>query len=131
MVTIQTEKYADRSRYYLKNASRFIDAGDTEKASEFLWGSMAQAVKALASSKGIQLKTHNQIRKYINSATRELGDKSIYDTFIKANFLHGNFYESELDMEDIRLMGDDIREGVEKLLDLLSGIEKEKESKQA
>ena len=122
----KAENYAIRSRYYLRNASKFIDADNTEKASEFLWGSMAQAIKALAASKGIHLKTHNQIRQYVNSITKELGDKSIYDTFIKANFLHVNFYESELNMEDVRLIAEDIRIGVEKLLDLVNTVESTK-----
>ena len=53
----KVEKYAGQSLHYLKNASKFVDAGDPEKASEFLWGSMAQAIKAVVvADKGITFK---------------------------------------------------------------------------
>ncbi len=45
------EKHKAQSVHYLENAYKFIDAGDVEKASEFLWGSMAQAIKAVAATK--------------------------------------------------------------------------------
>lgn len=78
----KVQKYAGQSLHYLRTASKFIDVGDSEKASEFLWGSLAEALKALALSKGIYLKKHGEIRNYVDSLTKELEDKSIYDTFL-------------------------------------------------
>ena len=115
----KVEKYAGQSLHYLKNASKFIDAGDSDKASEFLWGSMAEALKALALSRGIHLKNHRKIWDYAESLPKELGDKSIYDAFLHANFLHTNFYESELEIKDVRRMAEDIRVAVGKLLSLI------------
>jgi len=115
---VKVEEYASQSLRYLKNASKFIDAGNSDKASEFLWGSMAEALKAVAASRGIVLKDHRQIWNYTESLTKELGDKSIYDAFIHANYLHTNFYESELELRDIRRAAEDIRVAVDKLLRL-------------
>ena len=115
---VKVEEYASQSLRYLKNASKFIDAGNSDKASEFLWGSMAEALKPVAASRGIVLKDHRQIWNYTESLTKELGDKSIYDAFIHANYLHTNFYESELELRDIRRAAEDIRVAVDKLLRL-------------
>ena len=112
----KVEKYAGQSLHYLRNASNFIDAGDSEKASEFLWGSMAQALKALALSKGIRLQKHWEIWSYVESLTKELEDKSIYDVFLHADSLHKNFYELELEMKDVRRMAEDVKMTVGKLL---------------
>lgn len=117
---VKVEKYAGQSLHYLKNASKLIDAGDSEKASEFLWGSMAQALKAVAASKGIFLRNHSRIWSFAESLTKELEDKSIYDAFLRANFLHSNFYEAELELKDVRIIGDEIRKTVGKLLNLIT-----------
>lgn len=112
----KVEKYAAQSWHYLRNASKFIDAGDSEKASEFLWGSMTQALKALALSKGIRLQNHREIWNYVESLTKELEDKSIYDAFRHAHDLHINFYESGIELREVRIMAEDVKVTVGKLL---------------
>jgi len=116
----KTEKHARESLLYLKNASKFVDAGNVEKASEFLWGSMAQALKAVAASKGIYLRNHRQIWSYAEGLAKELEDNTIYAAFVQANFLHTNFYECELEMKDVRRMAEEIKVAVGKLLKLIS-----------
>ena len=113
------EKYRDQSIHYLENAFATLDAGEIEKASEFLWGSLAQALKALAASKGIQLRTHWNISDYARELAKELGDKSIYDVFGHASYLHSNFYEAGLRKEDVDSYAEDIRAMVRKLLELI------------
>jgi len=113
------EKHKAQSLYYLGNAFRFIEAGDAEKASEFLWGSMAQAIKAVASSKGIQLKSHRKLREYAIELARALQDESIKNTFDKAQSLHSNFYETGLLMEDVAMAAEDVRATVAKLSSLI------------
>ena len=105
----KVKKYAGQSRHYLLNASKFIDTGDSAKASEFLWGSLAEALKALALSKGIRLEKHREIWNYVESLTKEREDKNIYDVFLHANSLHKNFYEFELELKDVRRMAEDIK----------------------
>ena len=123
----KVKKYAGQSRHYLLNASKFIDAGDSEKASEFLWGSLAEALKALALSRGILLKKHGEIWNYVESLTKELEDKSIYDAFRHAHDLHINFYESDIELRGVRRMAEDIRIAQDKLLSHIPKLESSSE----
>ena len=115
----KTQKYTAQSLRYLKNASKSIDEGNQDKAGEFLWGSIAQALKAVASYKGYYLKSHRQIWDFAESLSKDLKDKSIYDAFLHANLLHSNFYECELELKDVRRIAEEITAVVEKLLNLI------------
>jgi len=115
----KVEKYATQSLRYLKNASKSIDEGNPDKASEFLWGSMAQALKAVGANKGIHLRNHRQIWDFVESLTKELEDRSIYDAFLHANLLHANFYEAELELKDVKRIAEEIRMAVGTLLGLI------------
>jgi len=113
------KKYKKQSIHYFENARKYIDIGDAEKASEFLWGSMAQALKAVAASKDIWLRSHNQIKDYALALARELHDDSIRHTFNYAQSLHSNFYESGLLLEDVVRAAEDVKNTVKKLLALI------------
>jgi len=115
----EVEKHKAQSIHYLENAFHFIEAGDAEKASEFLWGSMAQAIKAVASSRGIQLKSHWKLREYTIELARARQDVDIKNTFDKAQSLHSNFYETGLLMEDVAMSAENVRATVAKLLSLI------------
>jgi len=103
----------------LDNAAASIRKGDIGKASEFLWGSMAEAVKAVAASKGITFYSHRRLKEYASELARELQDKSIFDTFAHANSLHSNFYECELELRDVLRVAEEVRSTVGKLLRLI------------
>ncbi|NQT47508.1 MAG: hypothetical protein HQ578_00880 [Chloroflexi bacterium] len=115
----RVERHKAQSVHYLENAFHFIEAGDAEKASEFLWGGMAQAIKAVAASKGIWLRSHRHLRDYALELTKELQDESIKNTFYHAQSLHSNFYETGLLMEDVAMLAEDVRAEVAKLLSLI------------
>ena len=115
----EVDRHKAQSIHYLENAFRFIEAGDAEKASEFLWGSMAQAIKAVASSRGIQLKSHRKLREYAMELARARQDVDIKNTFDKAQSLHSNFYETGLLMEDVAMSAENVRATVAKLLSLI------------
>jgi len=124
---VRVKKYASQSLHYLRNASRFIDAGDSEKASEFLWGSMAQAIKAVVAAKGVTFRKHRLLWEYAESMAKELEDKSIYDSFVHAYSLHSNFYESDLELKDVRRIAEDVRTTVGKLLSHIPKLESSSE----
>lgn len=113
------ERYQVQSMHYLGNAFASIHEGDTGKASEFLWGSMAEALKAVAASRGIVFESHKKLWDYARGLAEELDDKSIYDVFVHANSLHRNFYESTLELKDVHLAAEDVRTTVGKLLSLI------------
>ncbi len=123
------EKHKAQSVHYLENAYKFIDAGDPEKASEFLWGGMTQAVKAVAATKGITLKSHRDLWDYTEKLAKELQDNTIFSSFLNANSLHSNFYECALELKDVIRAGDEVRVAINKLLRLIpKAIEENKES---
>lgn len=113
------KKYKNQSVHYFENALHFIEAGDAEKASEFLWGSMTQALKAVAASRNIWLRSHNQIRTYAMELARAIHDDEIRHAFIYAQSLHSNFYESGLMLEDVVIGAEEVKAVVAKLLDLV------------
>ena len=115
------EKYKAQSIHYLENAFSFIEVGDLEKASEFLWGSMAEALKAVAASKEIWLKSHKDLRNYAMELARDLPDESIRNTFLHAQSLHSNFYETGLLLEDVYMCAEEVRITVDKVLQLIDG----------
>jgi len=113
------EKYKDQSYHYFENALNSIQAGDAEKAGEFLWGSMAQALKAVAANEERKLNTHDKIRKYAAELAKKHDDMSLWDVYGIANSLHGNFYEAGLSLEEVETHADRIRTTVLKLFNLI------------
>lgn len=108
-------KHKKQSIHYFENARHYIDARDAEKASEFLWGSMAQALKAVAMSKDKLLKSHNDMERYAREFAKS-EDKDVYDAFRDAQFLHSNFYETGLSLDDVVISAAEINKAVAKLL---------------
>ncbi len=103
----------------MQNAYTSLEQGEVEKAGEFLWGSMAQAIKAVATFRGLSLRRHDQIGVYVLELSRALGDTALRDAFRDANSLHQNFYESGLTREIVLDYGERIRRAVGRLLSLI------------
>ena len=112
------EKYKAQSMHYFTNALSSIEAGDAEKAGEFVWGSMADALKAVAAKKGIRLWRHQDIEDYAKRLAKELGDEEISKAHGLASSLHSNFYEAGLRIEDVRLRLEQVKGTIKKLLEL-------------
>jgi len=119
----RVKKYKTQSIHYLENAFNFIEVSDLEKASEFIWGSVAEALKAVAASKEIWLKHHKDLRDYAMELARTLPDESIRHTFLHAQSLHSNFYETGLLMEDVVMCAEEVRTTINKLFKLIDGRE--------
>jgi len=111
--------YLDQSREYFENAYNAFRDGNPEKAGEFLWGSVATALKALAmAKKWIEVRSHSQFWDIARELTRETEDTSIYESYKKANSLHSNSYDSRLSLDDIKNSSKKIAELVKKLMNL-------------
>ena len=113
------EKYRTQSTHYFGNALNSIQSGDAEKAGEFLWGSMAEALKAVAASEGKELNAHWDIGDYARKLAKKMGDESILDVYGSASYLHSNFYEAGLSLEEVQTYAERIRTTVAKLLSLI------------
>jgi len=111
------QRYKSQSIHYLENVYSSLDAGDAEKAGEFLWGSMAEALKAVAASEGRELKAHWEIGDYARELAKKREDKSIWYAYTDASYFHHGFYEAGLTIDDVRLRLDGVRETIRKLLE--------------
>ena len=114
------EKYKSQSIHYFENALSSIQAGNAGKAGEFLWGSMALALKAVAASEGKELNAHWDITDYARKLAKKTEDETILDVYGSANYLHSNFYEAGLSLEEVQTYAERIRTTVAKLLGLIS-----------
>ncbi|MBI2871767.1 MAG: hypothetical protein HYY00_01085 [Chloroflexi bacterium] len=110
--------YRAQALHYLENAFIALRQGDVEKAGEFLWGSMAEALKAVAAHKGTTLRQHREIREFARAIANELGERALWDAYGNAEHLHANFYEVELSLEDVAAIGESVKRAVERLLGL-------------
>ena len=112
-------KYVAASLHYLENALVLLQKEEPAKAGELLWGSTAQAIQALAASRGRLLTNHRSLRWFITTLAKERNDRTLVDNFRRAEYLHSNFHEVDLSVEDVALDVDSIRELVNSLLSLI------------
>lgn len=84
---------------YFGNAEVLLGKGEERKASEMLWGAIAQGVKALAASRNIILETHSRLFEFVREVARECKRRDIYETFLELQVLHGNFYDTAIPAE--------------------------------
>ena len=111
--------YALQSRHYLKNSQAAIDLGELEKAGEFLWDSMALAIKAVAAFKEIEIRSQRILWDYAREVSRELQQESIFTAFRDANSLHSNFYETGLSLDILLDSEERIRPAVGRLISMI------------
>ena len=113
------QRYVTHSIQYLDNALIVLRQREAGKASELLWGSMAEALQAVAASRDMHITNHRGLRYFASRLAEELGDRSINDSFVFAERLHSNFHEVELEPKDVAAVVDPIKEAVSKLLKLI------------
>jgi len=81
---------------YFKEAEELIEKNDYPQASEKIWGAFVEAIKAVASERGISLGTHRSIAEFVLKLDREYPDLKLREVFRHAESLHINFYEDHL-----------------------------------
>lgn len=96
------EIYFENSNRYWNQAQEHLKRKELAKASELAWGSVAEAIKALAATTGHMVKGHREVRSYIKIVSGQLQDPELYEYFKEVERLHVNFYETHLDEDDIR-----------------------------
>jgi len=118
MVQGPAKDHRRQAEVYLANAYELLRAGEVGKAREMLWGSMAQALKALAMARGLHLRQHREVRAWARQLATELKDQTLWDAYTSAEFLHVNFYELDLSAEDVVATGERVKQGVKRVLEL-------------
>ena len=77
----RVHRYASWSSRYRASALREIRAGNWERAEELLWGSLAGAVKAVALSRGVELRDDEDTKRYLTVLAGERKNRRFGNAF--------------------------------------------------
>ena len=86
------QRYKSQSSRYRVSALREVRTGDWQRAEELLWGSLASALKAVALSRGVELKSDEDMKSYIAALATETRDRKIGDAFNQLSNFSNIFY---------------------------------------
>ena len=117
-MTTRTDYHMETAREFLTKARAYLADDDLLQASEKGWGAAAQAVKAVAETRGWNHQGHRQLYAAIDRLVAETGRRELRARFAEAGSLHSNFYEGWLSAEAI---GEHLDE-VERLVDQLGAL---------
>jgi len=112
-------KHVQASLEYMENGQLMLNKQEAGKASELLWGGVAQALEALAESRNIRLSNHRSLRWFVAELSRNTGDRSINNIFYQAEALHSNFHSVDMSVENVVANVDAIRALVSKVLSMI------------
>lgn len=112
--------YVSLAKKYLSQAKELLGSKEYTKCGEMFWEAAAGMVKAVAASRGVELKTHRQVWGYVAEVARETGDKEITKLFHVADVLHTNFYEDALPAEVVASDADFVEALIHKLEKILT-----------
>jgi hypothetical protein len=126
----KTELHANLSEKYFGEAEELIKNLSLKKkalpkknyavqASEKLWGAASQMVKAVATKRHLELRSHSDLNRFVAELRREVNEPEIRRLWQIATSLHQNFYEAWLPGETVKESVEDIkrfREMLERIL---------------
>jgi len=108
-------RYLELSNKYLLDAEELLRGEDYPQASEKFWGAAAVMVKAVADKMGVELRSHGEIRRFVNRLKDELNEPELNRLFAVAADLHQNFYENWLPGQAVIDNGELVEEFVDRL----------------
>lgn len=107
--------YVQMRDRYLTNAEKLAAEGEFRKASELLWGAVAQAIKALAAKRGYRIDNHSQFFNFMQTLAKEIREPELYKSFLFLNDLHKNFYDEIIRSVDFQIYYNDALKFIKKL----------------
>ena len=111
--------YINHSRQYLSNALLALQNDEAGKAGELLWGSVVEALQAVAAYRNRPIRTHRELKNFAIQLARDLNDQTIEKDFIVAESLHHNFYVVQQEPSDIAIVIPTVQQLVTMLLALM------------
>ena len=112
-------RYGVHAKQYLANGLVALQNAEAGKAGELLWGSVAEALQAVAAYSNIPVKSHRDLKNFAIQLARQLNDQTIEKNFIMAESLHHNFYDVQQEPIDIMLVVPSVQELLAKLFSLI------------
>lgn len=90
-------KYEQKAKEYMSNAQKLLGERKLTKAGEFLWGAIAELVKAISVLSGRPPISHKEVIDAGKHMALQLNDKEMFKLLDRsAQALHANFYEDFL-----------------------------------
>ncbi|MDE2684490.1 MAG: PaREP1 family protein [Chloroflexota bacterium] len=115
-----TQRYQQASEHFLAQAREELAAGDLPQASEKGWGATAQILKAIAAQRSWEHNRHRHYHRIVSRIRAETGDGDIRRLFNTASTLHENFYENDMQIDDVADGLDDVEVLLDKLVVVLT-----------
>jgi hypothetical protein len=112
-------RYMQASSRYLEDAELLLQKGDLPQASEKYWGAAAMMVKTVAAKRNKKLKSHNELWHFVADLEREHPEMNLKQLFMVIGYLHANFYEVELNADQVETGAKAVKEFISKLESLL------------
>lgn len=81
---------------YAREGEEPLKEGDYVQASEKFWGMASQAIKAVAAKRGLTMKSHGELYKFVADLREETGDPEVRRLWHAATELHRNFHKAWL-----------------------------------
>ncbi len=94
--------YASLSHHLIDESQHRLDRGDITQASEKCWGAAAHAIKSVAQTRGWNHHRHDLLRDVVTNLALEWERYTLMDLFDSASILHQNFYEYDMDAEEVQ-----------------------------
>lgn len=107
-------KYIKTRDHYYRNMKEALSKKEYQKASELLWGSVTQSIKALASLSGIKIRSHNKFKSFTRRIAKDIEDWEYHDLFLSLQHLHQNFYDEHVDPLDFPIYHEKARNFIKK-----------------
>ena len=91
----------EHSAALLAHAQEMIDKGDRLQASEKIWGAVAHKVKGIARRRGWGWNDHDGVRHVVTFFRNRTRNHELGTLLRSANDIHVNFYNDELQDQDL------------------------------
>ena len=105
----KSEVHISLSEKYAREMDEFLEKGDYVQASEKAWGAASQILKAVASKRGKELKSHGELHKFVSELREETDDQELRRLWQVATSLHQNFYKNWLPEGIVRESIEDVK----------------------
>ena len=112
---IRAEAHLKLCERFLREGEKLLAKKDYVQASEKFWGAASQMVKAVAAERGLELRSHGELHRFVAELTKESSDPEVRRLWQSAVSLHQNFYENWLPPEMVEGNVDDVKRFIEKL----------------
>ena len=98
-----TEDYATISHMFLTHAKDELSRGNRLQASEKVWGAANYALKAVAAQHGWRHGGKRNVFAVAYQLAEETNRRTFRDQLLVARAIHYNFYDNDLDEEDVKV----------------------------